>query len=269
MPQQESEGAERTSVDVEELEETLRIVEQYSPQSPYFDNMHEHQEWAELKKVRDWAKKTRECGHSISEIRPNLDESENRDDPPDVLAEIDGKLVGIEVTDLVVYPKGHLICIRRADGKVACLRWRQRQNGTFEHCWRGAELDPDEKAKWERKVEANPDQHKDWVEWTLERFQMRLAEIVKTKDEKAGAKKARRMRRDGEDALDTRLHASFLLIFTPELYLQHHLAEYLAKTEVVRPENFDRVFVMGYAPRDGHPVFEVRLSRCIESLDYD
>lgn len=235
-------------------------MEQYSPQSPYFDNIHGHQEPAELDKVRDWAKAMGKCGHSISGIRPNLDEGGKADDPPDVLAEMDGKLVGIEVTDLVVYPKGYAACIPTPVGN-ASLRSKQRQNGTFDHRWHGAELDADEKAEWERKVEANPGRHKDWVEWTLERFQTRLAEIVRTKDEKSRAKRLRRMQGGVEDALDSRLHASFLLIFTPEFNLQRHLAEYLAKTEVPCPNSFHRVFVMGYAPRDGHPVSEVRLTQ--------
>lgn len=69
------------------------------------------------------------------------------------------------------------------------------------------------------------------------------------------------MRGDGEDALDSRLHLSLLLTSTPEFNLQRHLAEYLAKTEVPCSESFHRVFVMGYAPRDGHPVFKARLTR--------
>ena len=239
-----------------------RILEKQSPQSPYLDNIHGHQEPAELDKVRDWATEMKKRGHSISGIGPNLDERENRDDPPDVLAEMDGKRIGIEVTDLVEYPKAHTLHIHDADRRVtSSLRWRQRQNGTFDHRWHGAELDPDEKARWEGQVEANPERYKGWVEWTLERFQVRLADIIESKDERAGAKKSSRMLEHGENALDARLDNSFLLIFTPELYLQHHLAEYLARTEVVCPENFDRVFVMGYAPRDGHPVFEVRLIR--------
>ena len=140
------------------------------------------------------------------------------------------------------------------------LRSKQWQNGTFDPRWRGAELDPDAKARREREVEANPNLYRPWAEWTLEGFQARLTEIVKSKDKNAGAKKAQRTRRDGEDALDSHMHASFLLIFTPELHLQQHrLAEYLEQTEVRRPGNFDRVFVMGYAPRDDNPVFEVRL----------
>ena len=265
MPEEENEAAERISVDAEELEEMLRILEQYSPQSPYLDNIRGHQEWAELDKVRDWAKEMEKCGHSILRIRINLDECGKPDDPPDVLADMDGRLVGIEVTDLVEYPKKHAIWFAAPDRRATILTWKQRQNGTFDFRWHGPEFDPDEKAKWERRVEANPDRYKDWVDWPLERFQMRMAEIVRTKDEKAGAKKARRMRKHGENALDSRLHSSFLLIFTPELYLQHHLDRYLEETEVQRPQNFDRVFLMGdYVPGERprrHPVSEVRPTR--------
>lgn len=260
MSQQENERARRLSVDAEELEETLRILEKYSPQSPYLDNIHGHQGPAELDKVRDWAKEIEKRGHSISRIRLN------RDDPPDVIAHIDGKPVGIEVTDLLEYSKKHALWIATVDRTVTILTWRQRQNGTFKFDWHGAELGSDEKAEWECKVKADPDRYKgQGVEWTLELFQTRLAEIVKTKDEKIAAKKAKRMGEHGENALDSRLHNSFLLIFTPEFYLQAHLDEYLEETEVRRPENFDRVFLMGhYVPGERarrHPVFEVRLSR--------
>ncbi len=257
MPERENERPEETSVDAEVLEEMLRIAEKSSPHSPYLDNIHGHQELAEVEKVQDWAKEMEKCGHSVSEIRPNLD------DPPDVLVEIDGELVGIEVTDLVEYPKRYQICFASAHGEVTILEWKQRQNGAFVFRWHGAELDTDKKAEREGHVRADPAKYKGSVEWPLERFQMRLVEIVKTKDEKAGAKKARRMRKHGENALDSRLHSSFLLIFTPELYLQDHLAEYLEKTEVRRPENLDHVFVMGdYVPGERsrrHPVLEVRL----------
>ena len=263
MPERENERPEETLADIEELEETLRIAEKRSRYSPYLDNIHGHQELAEVEKVQDWAKEMKKSGHSVSEIRLNLDESGKPDDPPDVLADMDGKPVGIEVTDLVEYPKRHQICFASAHGEVTILEWKQRQNGAFVFRWHGAELDTDKKAEREGHVRADPAKYKGSVEWTLERFQMRLVEIVKTKDEKAGAKKARRMRKHGENALDSRLHSSFLLIFTPELYLQDHLAEYLEKTEVRRPENLDHVFVMGdYVPGERsrrHPVLEVRL----------
>ena len=110
----------------------LRILEQYSPQSPYLDNIHGHQGLAELDKVRDWAKETEKCGHSISEIKLNLNESGKSNDPPDVLAKMNRKLIGIEVTDLVEYPKKHALCIAAVDRRVTIMRWRQRQNGTFD-----------------------------------------------------------------------------------------------------------------------------------------
>ena len=247
MPERKNERPEETLADAEVLEEMLRIAEKSSPYSPYLDNIHGYEELAEVEKVQDWAKEVEKCGHSISGIRLNLDESGKPDDPPDVLADMDGKPVGTEVTDLVEYPKRHQICFASAHGEVTILEWKQRQNGAFVFRWHGAELDTDEKAKWERKVKADPDKYKQgWVMWTLELFQMRLGEIVKKKDKKAGAKKTKRMRKHGKDTLDSRLHSSILLIFTPELYLQHHLAKYLEQTEVRRPENFDRVFLMGH-----------------------
>lgn len=265
MPERRKKQREEALLDGQVLEEMQRMVEKGRP--PYFDNVHGHQGLAELDKVRDWAEEMEKCGHPISGIRLNLDESGKPDDPPDVLAEIDGRPIGIEVTDLVEYPKQHTFCIVAA-GRVTSLRWKRRQNGRIDFHWHGADLGPDEKAKWERRVKAGPDwrYREPGVEWPLERFQMRLAEIVETKDEKAGAKKAKRMRMHGEDALDLRLHRSFLLIFTPEFYLQDHLDEYVEKTEVRCPENFDRVFLMGdYVPGERsrrRPVFEIRLIAC-------
>ena len=264
MPERRKKQREEALLDGQVLEEMQRMVEKGRP--PYFDNVHGHQGLAELDKVRDWAEEMEKCGYSISGIRLNLDESEEPDDPPDVLAEIDGKPIGIEVTDLVEYPKQHTFCIVAA-GRVTSLTWKQRQNGRFDFRWHGAELGADEEAKWEGRVKADPEKYKEeGGEWPLERFQVRLAEIVNTKDEKTGAKKAKRMRMHGEDALDLRLHRSFLLIFTPEFYLQDQLDEYVEKTEVCCPENFDRVFLMGdYVPGDRsrrHPVFEIRLVPC-------
>ncbi len=266
MPERENKRPEGALADVEELEETLRIVEQFSSDSPYLDNIHGYQELAELERVRDWAKEMEKHGHSISRIRLNLDESGEKDDPPDVLADFDGKPTGVEVTDLVEYPKQHAVCIATADGRVTSVRWKRRQNGRFDFQWHGADLGPGEKATWERKIRLAPGQYKgQGVEWTLERFQVRLREVVATKDDKAAAKRAKRMRKHGEDALDSRLHGNVLLIFTPEFYLQAHLAEYVEGTVVLGPENFDRVFLMGRRvpgerPRR-HPLFEVRLVR--------
>ncbi|MDE2852219.1 MAG: hypothetical protein OXP74_16580 [Acidobacteriota bacterium] len=95
------------------------------------------------------------------------------------------------------------------------------------------------------------------MKWTLEDFQTRFAEIVRTKDAKLGTKKACRVRLHGEDSLDSRLQCSLLLIFTPEEDLQEDLTEYLEKTRLDRPGNFDRVFLMGdlwrASQKDGIP----------------
>jgi len=219
MPDRKKKRCEEAAVDAEVLEEMQRIAEKSSPYSPYLDNIHDYRELAEVEKVQDWAKEMEKVGYSISCIRSN------RDDPPDVLARVDGKLVGIEVTDLVEYPKKHAIRFATSDRRVTTLTWKKRQNGILDFRWHGAEFDS---------------------------------------DEKAGAKKAKRMRKNGVNALDSRLQGSLLLIFTPELYLQDHLAEYLDETKVRAPENFDRVFLMGhYVPGERprrHPVFEVRLT---------
>ena len=246
-----------------DLEEMKRIAEKSRPHSPYFDNIHGYQDLAEIEKVKDWALEMEKHGYSICKIRPNLDAAGNQDDPPDALIEMDGQLVGIEVTDLMEYVSENLIRVV-GQGKGTVLKWKLRR-GEPVFSWCGSTLDKDEKNRLEDEVRAN---HRKFegtsVQWTLELFQNRLREIVTKKNKQASSKKSKRVREQGEQALEFRLHRRVLLIFTPEVYLQDCLAEYLEKTELSRPENFDRVFVMGdYHPDGGsghHPVFEVCLS---------
>ena len=51
MPEGKNERPEGTLADIEVLEEMLRIAGKSSPYSPYLDNIHGHQELAEVEKV--------------------------------------------------------------------------------------------------------------------------------------------------------------------------------------------------------------------------
>ena len=269
---------------VSHLKVMQRIADNSSPHSPYFDNIRGYQKLSEIAIVEDWAKEIRKQGHSVCKIKLNVDDNGNPDDPPDVLAEMNGIPVGIEVTNLVEYVCQNQNPIYGPD-KVTILKWKQSQ-GQIDFSWCGSDLDEDERKKVEQKIRENPRMYQGgWVLWTPECFQQRLRHIVKTKDEKTRKKK----KKQGSQALECRLQQQFLLIFTPELYLQDDLDAYVNKTELPRPKNFDRVFVMGDGiPQSGnsgirrehdpetsnityrevgpnlaeqhHPVFEVRLN---------
>ena len=245
------------------LAELQRIAKMSRPHSPYFDNIHEYQSLAEIAKVEDWANHMIAHGHSVSQSRPNLDAAGNPDDPPDVLAEVNGRLVGIEVTDLMEYVPTNMIRILGCDRKTI-LKWKQSR-GEPVFSWCGPALDKEERDEVEDEVREKPNAYQGiCVMWTLDRFQDRLRAIVTKKDRQASSKKHRRAQIQGEQALELRMNGRILLIFTPEPYLQDNLDEYVAKTKLALPENFDRVFVMGdYLPDGGsgrHPVFEVCLS---------
>ena len=249
------------------LDEMWRLTEKSSPQFPYLDNYRASKELGELDKVQDWAKEMEQRGQVVSRIRPNCDDCGRRDDPPDVLAEMDGKLIGVEVTDLLEYISEQRERQTRffSRDSVTTLTWRMRGDRVEFRCWDGPGLDEDERRKWERRIKADPRTYGEaWATWSLQRFQKRLGEIVETKDHKMGAKKKRRLSEQGQHALEHSLSQSVLLVFTPERHLQARLDEYLKETTLVRPKNFDRVFVMGdEARREGlrfHPVFDVRLS---------
>ena len=251
--------------DRELLDEMERIAERSDARVPYLDNIQGYKELGEVSKVEDWAKEMEKRGHVISGVKSNVDDNGRPDDPPDVLAEVDGELVGIEVTDLLVYVKERIVDVFDADGHVARLTWRMRGGQVSSFRWDGPGYDEEERAALERRIRENPRFYGDaWVAWPLEQFREYLGRIVDKKDKKASVKRESRLREQGRSALDLRLSESFLLIFTPELYLQGHLEQYVEKTELPRPRNFDRVFVMGeYRPdggSGGHPLFEVPLS---------
>ena len=163
-----------------DLEEMKRIAEKSSPHSPYFDNIHGYQDLAEIEKVKDWALEMEKHGYSICKIRPNLDAAGNQDDPPDALTEMDGQLVGIEVTDLMEYVSENRIRVV-GQGKGTVLKWKLRR-GEPVFSWCGSTLDKDGKNRLEDEVRANHRKFEGtFVQWTLELFQNRLREIVTKK----------------------------------------------------------------------------------------
>ncbi|MDE2822250.1 MAG: hypothetical protein OXK79_01940 [Chloroflexota bacterium] len=249
------------------IDEMRRLREKSSPQFPYLDNDRTSKKFGELDKVRDWAKEMAKRGHVVSGIQPNCDDCGKRDDPPDVLAELDGRPIGVEVTDLLEYigAQHERQSLFFSDDGTTTLTWRMRGDQVEFLCWDGAGLDEDERRRWEQRISENPHYYREaWATWSPERFRERLGEIVETKDLKMGAKRKRRLSEQGQNALEHSLSQSVLLVFTPERYLQTRLDEYLKGTTLVQPKNFDRVFVMGDEVRRGrlksHPVFSVQLS---------
>ncbi len=165
------------------IKEVKRIADKSSPHSPYFDNVHDdqnpgpwiltYQDRSEVEQVKDWAKEMRKRGHSIGEPKPNFDESGNKDDPPDILVKMDGKEVGIEVTNLMKYVNENRISIL-SSGKETILEWKHRQ-GQIVFTWSDSDLDNDERKRFEETVRENPSYYQGkWTQWTLESFQQCL-----------------------------------------------------------------------------------------------
>ena len=197
----------------------------------------------EVCNTQDWARELNKLGHSIPipKIRENRDKKCERDDPPDVLAEMDGEKIAVEVRRLFVYRKGNKELADRV--------------------YYGEEQVPDEdkKKKFVEELKQKHAKELEWpigVEWTRETFQKYLKEIVQEKD---GKMKYGKKGRDGS------LCKQFLLIVTHEVHLgEDILDDYLKTTILPRPKNFDAVYVMGaHVPNFGkghYPVFEVCLS---------
>ena len=214
-----------TGHDLAELE---RIANKSSQFSPYFDNVQGYQDDSEVEQVKDWAIEMRKRGHSICKIDLNVDDKGKKDDPPDVLVNMDGSLVGVEVTNMVEHLN---------DDQIECRVWFASDSHLNEE---GRRKLAEEVIQNHNKLSAPIG-----VEWSLRKFQERLKNIVNEKDTKMNKKKEERVHEKGEQALDYCLEKWILLIFTPELYLQDKLAEYVDAIELPRPKNFDRIFVMG------------------------
>ena len=124
------------------IKEMKRIADESSPHSPYFDNVQDYQDDSEVEPVKNWAKEMRKRGHSIpdSKIRLNVDDSGKKDEPPDILVEMDEKLVGIEVTNLIEYVKENQVSIV-SSGKEAILTWKYPQEDQIVFSWSGSDLE--------------------------------------------------------------------------------------------------------------------------------
>ena len=165
------------------IKEMKRIANESSPHSPYFDNVQGYQDRSEVEQVKDWAKEMRRRGRSIPgcKIRLNVDDSGKKDEPPDILVEMDGKLVGIEVTNLMKFVQENQIPIV-SSGKKTILKWKCRQ-GQIVFSWSGSDLGDDERKELEETVRENPRNYQGgWAQWTLEGFQQHLREIVVKKE---------------------------------------------------------------------------------------
>ena len=197
------------------------------PRSPYWEGIREFQASSELDMVKDWAAEMAERGHSISNM------SSNEDDPPDVLIEMGGICVGVEVT-VLVRPRSAeeaLVVYDDNDGKIESLTVEQAN----------------------RRFPGKDHSHfaREGNLWTLEDFREFVWQIVAVKDRKGRRKLEEREARDGEDALDRHMDQQFLLIFSDEPYLQYRLEGYVSKAPLPDSTIFDRIFVMGYDSPEG------------------
>ena len=246
----------KTCSDCGQEKEFLRegICEDCLAQSQYsrivkhgFDHR-DDQQLFEIYTTQDWARELTKLGHSIPipTIKPNLDKQGEPDDPPDVLAVMNGEKIGVEVTRLFEY---------QTFDKAGTVYF-------------GTERvpDEDEKKKILEKLRQQYSKKPNWrisVEWTRETFENYLTETVQKKDGKM---------KDGKTGKDGSLRKQFLLCVTDEIHLgEDILSDYLTgnnKITLPRPENFDAIYVMG-APVSGekadpveihYPVFEVCLS---------
>ena len=191
--------------------------------SPYRDNVQGCQKIAELTAVRDWAE-VMKAEHSICEIKHNPDE------PPDCFATMDGKPIGIEVTDLFE--------LGAAPPSLTTSQFKKLLKAEF-----GKAAEPGAKKLFEYQKEL----------WPLERFQAWLAKTVRTKNAKTPRASS--------------LDEQFLLIVICRYFHSHHpVQRYLNEITLPQPSNFDRVYMMadinesddtGGGP---YPLFRVTLS---------
>ncbi|MDE0627485.1 MAG: hypothetical protein OXH99_13880 [Bryobacterales bacterium] len=261
---------ERIESDMTEdaLTELERIAEGSRPHSPYFDNIHPYQERSEIAIVEDWAKEMRKLGHSVCKIRLNVDENGSPDDPPDVLANIDGTLVGIEVTHLVEHVSENQVRIMSPRG-ITIMKWKKRRGELLFSC-SDADLGEDERKEYEQRIRDDPRMHEGgFMPWTLESFNERLSQIIRKKDRRLGVKKKEVIQRHINQGTSGPVQEYFLLIFTPEPYLLEYLDTYLNETVLPRTKHFERVIMMGDYIPDGdsghHPVFDLQLPRAANS----
>lgn len=175
----------------------------------------------ELDSVCTWAEELhKRHGIDIRNIENNLDATVDKF--PDCIAEMDGKRIGVEVTEFTVDDRERKKYLKG-------------------------------KAERSKKTPSPKVSVPSTADWPLCKFQKKLKEIVHRKDYIA------RKKQDKGKLMP--LHKMFLLIVTDEPSLVDILNEYLQKTEVPHPSYFMDVYVMtSYDPTEGgYPVFKVCL----------
>ena len=217
---------------VETLERLLETMERIENSwrkrghAPYWHAPNEFQDQMEVGATREWASEMNKRGWKIDidSVRKNVP------DPPDCAAEMRGKTIGIEVTELV-------------DRKAIALHPETPRFQGPEHFVK------------EFPQPLPPS-------WPREKFYERVAAIIERKDRRAAEVRALRP----QPSCDNLVSSEFLLIVTDEPWLDEAtLAGHLRTIKLHRPGHFDRVFLMmSYVP-DGegyghHPVFEVPFS---------
>ncbi len=209
----------------QELLEAMKRIENMDRKRGHASYWHAEREFQEPMEVfasRCWAEEMNRRSHSIRICEIEV----NRNDPPDVFAEMDGEKIGIEVTELV-------------DEQAI------NEHPTIPQLVEMVEPGPHALDKLPQPMPPK---------WPLEKFERRLREIVQCKEEKMGKKH----KRNGKD---NSLSRQFLLIVTDEDYLlddEATLPEYLKTIKLQRPKNFSGVYIMGSPDGEGHcPVFDV------------
>ena len=203
----------------------------------------------EVYAVRTWANEMQRIDSlaSICEIEPNR----NANAFPDVFANMNGKCIAIEVTELV------------DEGAIGIFQQPPQANILY-----GKYGSPpvNENERRELQEEADRDvqdapKGSMWREparWDLEKFQKYLEKRVQKKEEQA-------REWDTKENTIRSLDKLILLIVTGEHNLcEEALEKYLKKIKLSRTQYFHAVYMMGgHVPDDGeghYPVFEVCLS---------
>ena len=198
----------------------------------------------EVGATRSWAEELnkRGCAIRICTIRKNSEKF------PDCTAEIDGRKIGVEVTELTVTDKERKQYVKAVDNQKANVFPAQG-------------VDYNEQTK-DRVKEAQSSRLKTRVPstpgWGFESFRKKIEDIVKKKD-----KKAQHWNEKGKlESIDEKV----LLIVKDEQNLsEDKVDEYLDAITVPRAKHFDKIYLMlSYQPGgdDGngcYPVFDVMM----------
>ena len=181
----------------------------------------EHRSEMEIHVACTWADGLYEqCGIDIRKIRNNIDVTVDKF--PDCIGEMDGKQIGIEVTELTI------------DN-------RERERYGKEQKFIARMLSEDQKRLEHMPPLLLPVPVQPMADWSPDKFQKKLKERVQKKDEIA--------RKKQENGKFMSLYRWFLVItFDSRLLdLDVSLDECMQQTKLPRPRYFDDVYVMGGA----------------------